>query len=232
MTNFPPVLILAGGLGTRIQSVYPNIPKYLVPVNGVPFALHQLRLLKKMGFHEIVLCVGYKKECIIDLLGDGKKLGLTIHYSAEEQPLGTGGAIKKASQLVSSPFGVLYGDSYLDFDFSPVFQAFLESKKLGLMTVFHNKNKWVKSNVVVKNNEIVKFDKEKQVPEMEYIDYGFSLFSEKAFNDFNKVSFDLSDVVKKLIARQELSAYEIENQFYEVGTREGIKALEKYVSTF
>lgn len=225
--NYPPVLILAGGLGTRISHAYPNIPKYLVPINDEPFALHQLRLLKKMGFNEIVLCVGYKKELIKTLLGDGKALGLRIQYSEDsDQPLGTGGAIKKAAQLVSSPFAVLYGDSYLDFDFKPVFHTFLDSQKSGLMTVYHNKNLLGKSNVAIKNNEVIFFDKENQTPDMDYIDYGFSLYSDTVFNCIKETSFDLSIVVKKLVRDKNLIAYEINHRFYEAGTVDGITDLE------
>jgi len=228
--NYPPVLILAGGLGTRIADAYPDIPKYLVPLNGVPFAIQQLRLLKKMGFNEIILCVAYKKELIKALLGDGKKLGLHIQYCEDDdQQLGTGGAIKKAAQLVSSPFAVLYGDSYLDFDFLPVFQAFLNSKKSGLMTVYHNKNKWGKSNVVISNGEIIAFDKENQTPEMAFIDYGFSLYSGTVFSCFKERYFDLSDVTKKLVHDKNLAVYEINHRFYEAGTVESIADLERYL---
>jgi NDP-sugar pyrophosphorylase family protein len=227
--NYPPVLILCGGLGTRVRNIYPDLPKYLIPIHGEPFAYHQLRLLKKMGFCEIVLCVGYKKEMIKNSLGDGSSFGLQIQYSEEnsDKLLGTGGAIKKAVKLVSSPFAVLYGDSYLNFDFDPVFQKFLSSKKLGLMTIFHNKNQLGKSNVVFKNHEIISFDKEKSSSDMEYIDYGFSLFHSDAFNEIDKTAFDLSDIVKKLISEKNLVGYEIDHQFYEAGTIEGKNELEK-----
>ena len=160
---FPPVLILTGGLGTRIQSLTPDKPKYLVPVNNEPFALHQLRLLKKMGFEQIVLCVGYRAEPIIELLGNGSQLGLTIRYQYDgDELLGTGGAIKKASQSVDSPFCVLYGDSYLVFDAESVYHHFLHLDQCALMTVYPNDNRWDTSNILMKNNRIEQYNKKQQ----------------------------------------------------------------------
>lgn len=231
MDKFPPVLILAGGLGTRIRDHFPETPKYLVPINGEPFALHQLRLLKKMGFNEIILCVGHKKEPIQKLISDGKQLGLNIRYSEDdENSAGTGGAIKKAAQLVSSPFCVIYGDSYLEFDFQPVYKAFLASKKKALMTVFHNKNELGKSNVGIKDGKIIKFDKENQSSDMEYIDFGFSLFSADAFHELKDTSFDLSKIIKILISKNELENYIVNYRFYEVGSINGIDELGKHLA--
>lgn len=228
--NYPTVFILAGGLGTRISKSYPDVPKYLVPVNGEPFAFHQLRLLKKMGFHDVVLCVGYKQDMIKKSLSQGEEFGLRISYSEEvDELLGTGGAIKKAIQSISSqsiPFAVLYGDSYLNFEFNPVFEFFLNSEKEGLMTVYRNKNKFDKSNVIFKNNNITCFDKKNQTAEMEYIDYGFSLYMPSVFDAFDEKSFDLSDVVQKLIASKSLAGFEINQRFYEIGTIEGKRDFE------
>jgi NDP-sugar pyrophosphorylase family protein len=230
MTSFPPVLILAGGFGTRISNKYPNIPKFLVPINNVPFAFYQLRLLKKMGFSDVILCVGYKKELIKKLIKNGANFGLHIEYSEdEEQPLGTGGAIKKASRHISSPFCVIYGDSYLEFDFAKAYQTFIFSKKKALMTIFHNRNEQEKSNILMENNEIILFDKVNQNLDMEYIDYGFQIFSSDIFENYKNNIFDLSDPVKKLIAEKQMATHEVYNCFFEIGSLEGICALENYL---
>lgn len=225
-----PILILAGGLATRLRSHFSNLPKYCIPINGVPFALHQLKLLKKMGFHDIILCVGYQSEKIQKLLGDGSQLGLHIRYSQDgNEPLGTGGAIKKASEIVDSPFAVIYGDSYLEFDVNPVFKAYLSSQKKALLTIFKNNGQWDKSNIVIKDNEVKVYDKTTQSSDMHYIDYGFSIFSKTTFEDFTKSAFDLSDVIQKLIQEKQLAIYEVKERFYEVGTIEGIKELEAHL---
>lgn len=228
----PPVLILAGGLGTRIQSLTHGGPKYLVSVNNEPFGVHQLRLLKKRGFEDIVLCLGSQAEPIIELLGDGLQFELNISYELDgDELLGTGGAIKKASRFIHSPFCVLYGDSYLDFNVKPLYEQFLKSNKQAVMTVFRNQNQWGKSNILLKNNEIVRYDKKSKnrQQEMHHIDFGFLIFSPAVFLAQQGVSFDLVDVLQTLIQQNQLGAYEVNHRFYEVGTPEGVYALEDYL---
>lgn len=229
--KMPPILILAGGLGTRIHSITNGRPKYLMPINNEPFALYQLRLLKKMGFKEIVLCVGHGHDAIMQLLGDGQPLELNIRYSFDgDELLGTGGAIKKASVLTDSPFCVLYGDSYLDFDFTPVFQAFLNSKKSGMMTIFRNDNQWDKSNIEMESNQIVHYDKKNQTAKMHYVDFGFSLFLKDAFSCNIKTPFDLSVIFQELIKQKKLAAFEMFERFYEVGTPASRREFEEFKS--
>jgi NDP-sugar pyrophosphorylase family protein len=224
------LFILAGGLGTRIQTVNPNLPKYLMPVNNEPFALHQLRWLKKAGFEKIVLCVNHRAESIVTLIGNGHHLGLAIEYAFDgEKLLGTGGAIRKASQAMTAPFGVLYGDSYLTMDFKAVYQHFLTVKKSGLLTIFRNENSYEKSNLCVIDNRIVAYDKKNLRADMQYIDYGFSVFSPEVFSNFGDSPFDLSDVIQYLIQENELSAYEVHDRYYEIGTPAGLQSLETYL---
>jgi len=107
------VVILAGGLATRLRPMTETIPKSLVDVNGEPFIAHQLRLLEQNGIRDIVMCVGYLGEQIIKVIGDGKEYGVNIAYSFDgPQLLGTAGAIKQTMPLLKDTFFVLYGDSY------------------------------------------------------------------------------------------------------------------------
>ncbi len=230
MPAFPPVLIIAGGLGTRIQAEYPNLPKSLVPVNGEPFVVHQLRLLKRENVTDVIFCVGHLSKQLVDFVRDGARFGLRVRYSHDgDQLLGTGGSVLKASQPLGSHFAVLYGDSYLDTTFANVYQTFLNSGKRGLMTVYRNENRLIPSNMRVEDRLVTAYDKKNPAPDMVYCDYGLSIFNKSAFAGFHGGAFDLSEVTAKLIDQRELAALEMSHRFYEIGSPEGIKDLAQYL---
>jgi mannose-1-phosphate guanylyltransferase len=104
--------ILAGGFGKRLKPLTDTRPKPMIQVFNTPIIEWQIRWLRKFGVKEFVLCVGYMKEQIIDHIGNGSKFGSTIHYSFEEKPLGTGGALFNAKEFLSNQdsFLVLNGD--------------------------------------------------------------------------------------------------------------------------
>lgn len=109
-------IILAGGFGTRLQSVVSDVPKPMAPVNNQPFLNYQLRYLKHYGINRVVLSVGYLHEKITEYYGSEFE-GINIHYSVETEPLGTGGGIKKAMDMVlSNTVLVLNGDSFFEID--------------------------------------------------------------------------------------------------------------------
>ncbi len=223
MSSFPPVLILAGGLGTRLSSVLAKsgLPKSMVDVLGQPFISRQLNLLKQQGAKQIILCVGHQEKPLRDFVGDGKTFGLAVSYSSDqEHPLGTGGAVLKASKLTDYPFIVLYGDSYLDIPYAPVIEAFENSGKPALMTVYHNNGARGPSNLLFRDGRLIRYDKDAPTAAMEYIDFGLSIFSSSAFEGFTPGSaFDLSDVVKALIARGDLVGHEIFEPFLRVSAQ-------------
>jgi D-glycero-alpha-D-manno-heptose 1-phosphate guanylyltransferase len=111
------VIILAGGFGTRLQSVVKDLPKPMALVNGQPFLELLIRKLKGYGITDIVLSVGYMRDLICDYFGNGTVLGVTINYSAETSPLGTGGAIRTAMErFPAERYLVMNGDSLFDYD--------------------------------------------------------------------------------------------------------------------
>ncbi|HEY5737590.1 MAG TPA: nucleotidyltransferase family protein, partial [Nitrososphaeraceae archaeon] len=95
-------VILAGGLGKRLKPLTNDRPKPMIEVLNVPIIEWQLKWFKKHDIKEIIICVGYLKENIIDYLGSGNKLGINIGYIVEDNPLGTGGALKNTSSLLNS----------------------------------------------------------------------------------------------------------------------------------
>ena len=110
------VLILAGGLGTRLHSVIGDRPKGMAIISGRPFLEYQIERLSSYGFQQIVLCVGYLAHQIQEYFGNGKQWGVEITYAVESELLGTAGAIKNAEHFIDGTFLVLNGDSYLEAD--------------------------------------------------------------------------------------------------------------------
>ena len=229
MITWPlPVAILAGGLATRLRPVTEKIPKSLLPVAGRPFLAHQLELLRRNGIERVILCMGYLGEMIQKEFGDGARFGVRLDYSSDgDRLLGTGGAVRKALPLLGPKFFVLYGDSYLPADYRAIADAFRSSTKPALMTVYANEGRWDTSNVWFTDGQIKCYDKKKRRPEMRHIDYGLSLFDAGVFQALPPDQpIDLADILRDLVAKNELMGYEVRERFYEIGSPDGLKELD------
>ena len=197
-----------------------------MPVAGKPFLAHQFELLHARGIRRVVLCIGHLGEMIQRDFGD-EAFGIKLDYSFDgEKLLGTGGAIKRALPKLGENF-FLYGDSYLPLEYAPVAEFFQRSGKLGLMTVYRNEGKFDTSNVVFADGEIVVYDKKLKLPEMQHIDYGLSLFKASVFDSYSAdQTFDLAEVMGKLVREKQLAGYEVPERFYEMGSPAGLAELE------
>ena len=222
------VIILVGGIATRLHPLTQKIPKALVNVGGEPFIIHQLRLLHFHGIRHVVISAWYRGEMIREYVGNGDRFGMKIEYVFDgDQPLGTGGAIRHALHLVDGSFFVLYGDSYLPCDYYAIQDFFAATHQPGLMTVYQNQGQWDTSNVEMAEGRIISYNKEKQTPRMEYIDYGLGVFRPEVFAFLpDGQSADLTDIYQKLVMDHNLLAYEVKQRFYEIGSFTGLRELD------
>lgn len=106
-------IILAGGMGTRLRSAVPNLPKPMAPVNERPFLGHLMDYWINQGVDEFIISVGYKKEVIIDYFGSNYK-SIPMNYVMENEPLGTGGGLLLAAKGLNDPIIVLNGDTFFE----------------------------------------------------------------------------------------------------------------------
>jgi N-acetyl-alpha-D-muramate 1-phosphate uridylyltransferase len=228
-----PVVILAGGLATRLRPLTEKIPKALLEIAGRPFLEHQVELLKRNSISEVILCVGYLGEMIEQRYGAGESLGVRIRYAFDgPKLLGTGGAIKKASALLPDAFFVLYGDSYLPVDYRAVEQAFQEAGKPALMTVYANGDAWDTSNVWFEHGRIRLYSKREKLPEMHFIDYGLMICTKQIFdNSPPDIPFDLADILEALSRSGELAGHEVHQRFYEIGSPDGLAELDQLLTS-
>ncbi len=224
--------ILAGGLATRMRPVTEYIPKGLLEVAGKPFAIHQLELLRQHGFRQVVFCVGYLGEQIQETLGDGSRWDMELQYVFDgPKLLGTGGALRQAVPILGEGFLVLYGDSYLECDYKAVERAFLNSGRLGLMTVLHNNNQWDRSNVVFAEGRIFQYNKRQRTSQMKHIDYGLGALQATVFNAYPAGEpLDLATIYQDLLAQDQLAGFEVTRRFYEIGSPRGLEETQQYLS--
>ena len=130
---------MAGGRGTRIAELFPNIPKPLIPVDGMPILEREIRSLASQGFNDLILTVGYLADKIMAYFGDGSQLGVKIDYFVEETPLGNAGALfQLRDKIGNEPFFLLNADAAFDVDFNRML-AF-HKKHGGLVTLFTHPN--------------------------------------------------------------------------------------------
>ena len=177
------MVILCGGLATRLGDLAKDIPKSMIKIEGKPFLEYQIENLKKHSIKDIVLCVGHLSEKIESYFGDGEKFGVNIKYSNDgNKPLGAIGAVKNAESLLEDVFFIMYGDSYLSVDFQKAYSFFNKNDKLGLMVVYKNYDKFDKSNIIIENNAVVGYEEKDAV----YIDYGTSILRKKALENVPK----------------------------------------------
>ncbi len=115
-------VILAGGKGTRLRPLTSNIPKPIASIVNTPMIIHTINLLKKHGFDEIIITIGYLGNQIEDLLGDGKELGVKITYFKETFPLGTAGALKLLEDQFNETFLVISSDIITDLNLKQMYE--------------------------------------------------------------------------------------------------------------
>jgi NDP-sugar pyrophosphorylase family protein len=227
-------VILAGGLGTRLWPLTKTVPKPMVPVAGVPYLEHQLRLLKQQSICDVVLLTGYLGEEVEEYFGDGSRLGLSLRYSRELQPLGTGGALREARQLLDETFVLIYGDSYLPIQYPAVHDRLLSSGAQCVVVVYDNQlsNTSVTNNIDLDSNGLVTLYDKDSSRKLHYVDAGV-LALRKSCVDLippaGVVSLE-KEIFPLLIAGRQLAAHITGQRFYDIGTPERLKVIEEFLA--
>jgi NDP-sugar pyrophosphorylase family protein len=228
-------VILAGGLGTRLGSLTARIPKPLVPVAGIPYLEHQLRLLARQSIRDVVLLTGYLGQAIEEHFGDGRSLGLSIRYSREPSPLGTGGALRLASPLIADPFLVIYGDSYLPIDYREVVASLDRFPVTGVVVVYDDREgrTSVRNNVAMDDEGfVIRYDKDSvDDKSLKFVEAGVLAFRRGVIDLIPEGVVSLEkELFPQLITTRQLRAYPTVQRFYDIGTPDRLRAIEEYLS--
>ncbi len=227
-------MILAGGLGTRLRPITEKIPKPMVAVSGQPFLTWQLRECLKQNYKNVLLLVSYLGEQIQSHYGDGSSIGLSISYSFEGRPLGTGGALKNAFHELDESFFVLNGDSFLRAPMSELERSFDESGADALISTYDNRLKTpVKENLKVVDGWITRYQKAGGTENgLEVIDSGIYLLKKSVISKITQEKFQLEDLWPDLIKRKKLFSVAVSERFYDIGTPERLTEFEEKIHDY
>ena len=152
-------LILAGGRGKRLRPITDKIPKPLILINNLPLIERSIKYLKKFGITDIIICSGYKSKQIENFLQKKKNFNCKIEFSIERSPLGTAGAIKKATQKISDDsFVVINGDVVTNIDLRKIL------KKPNTIAANELKTKF--GTMEIKNSKIIAFNEKSDVEDV------------------------------------------------------------------
>ena len=215
-------IVLAGGLGTRLQEVLPGIPKCMAPVNAKPFLTYVLDYLAEQGIIKVILSVGYLKDQIINYFGDNYK-SLKIEYSIEKEPLGTGGAAKLSFGFCNQDeVFVLNGDTC----FFPDLKAMedLHFAATADITIAVKQMTDTARYGLVKTDQsgrIIDFREKEPTSGDGLINGGIYLINRKIVDNFHEQKFSLeNDIFKKSCSEFKMQAFRSDAFFLDMGIPE------------
>ncbi|MGE3975721.1 MAG: sugar phosphate nucleotidyltransferase [Bdellovibrionales bacterium] len=233
MSRIDQVVILAGGLGTRLRPITEKIPKPLVEVRGHPFLYWQLLDIEEQGFEDVVLLAGHLGEQIEDYI-NSLELDLNMRVSIEPKQMGTGGAIVYAKKHLDDHFVLLNGDSFLKMEYAEMVEDYFDRGLEASLTYFPDvKKSPVPSNLKIKNDLVLDYQKNGGLENgFEYIDSGVYVLNKELFTETPEESFSLESLWKGLIAKQKLGAFLVNERFYDIGTSERLKLFEERLGDY
>jgi len=229
------VVILAGGLGTRLRPLTHDIPKPMVPTRGIPYLHYQLHYLAEQGYRRFLLLTGHLSRQIEDYFGDGSSRGWEISYSVEPHPLGTGGGLRLALPLLAERFILLYGDSFLPISFTRLQEEYLDNGREGLMVLYDNSELTdVKNNVELDPaGAVVAYDKEDSRGKT-HVEAGVLVLTRNLAAEIpagRKYALE-QEKFPRLIADGRMGGFVTRQRFYDIGTPERLKEFEQVIHDY
>ena len=221
-------VIIAGGLGTRLQPYTTFLPKPMLPLGEKPILEHLIEWSKKNGIKSIVLCVSYLRKSIENYFKDGKKFGVSIEYAVSTRPLATAGQLKTAEKFIDDTFVCMYGDSIYGFNLRNMIKQHNQTKSFVTMSLKEYKTKLPYGVIeTTKNNRITAW---KEKPEIKAnINIGCYVMEPEIFKLIPKDRpYGMDSVIKNAMSKKKvISSFISKNEFIDIGDKESYERANK-----
>ncbi len=217
-------VILAGGLGTRLQPYTTFLPKPMLPLGEKPILERLIEWTKKNGVKSVVLCVSYLRKTIEDYFEDGKRFGVDIEYAISNKPLATAGQLKTAEEFVDDTFVCMYGDSIFDFSLRSMIKQ--HSKKKAFVTMSLNEYKTNLPYGVIETSKTGKVVSWNEKPEIKAnVNMGCYVMESEVMNLIPKNKpYGMDDVIKKAMKKKKtVNSFITKKEFTDIGNKASYK---------
>lgn len=213
-------MILAAGKGERMRPLTLTTPKPLIPVNGTPLIVYHIKALAKAGFRDIIINHAWLGQQIEDYLGNGEQFGVSIQYSAEGEPLETGGGILKALPLLGkNPFLLVNGDVFCDYPFEKLKHTINE---LAHLVLVNNPEHVANGDFGLTNNQLVINEAEQK-----YTYSGIAIINPTLFANCTEKAFKLPPLLREAMTKQLVTGELFTGNWTDVGTIERLHQVEQ-----
>ena len=224
-------VILAGGLGTRLQPYTTFLPKPMLPLGEKPILEHLVDWNRKNGVKSIVLCVSYLRRTIEDYFEDGKRFGVDIEYAVSNKPLATAGQLKTAEEFLDETFVCMYGDSIFDFSLRNMIKDHLKRKSFVTMSLHEYKTNLPYGVIeTTKNGKVTSWNEKPEIKAN--INMGCYVMEPGVLKFIPKNKpYGMDSVIKKAMSsKKPVNAFVTKKGFTDIGNKASYKkAYQEYI---
>ncbi|MBI5859446.1 MAG: nucleotidyltransferase family protein [Nitrosarchaeum sp.] len=217
-------IILAGGLGTRLQPYTTFLPKPMLPLGEKPILEHLVSWTRKNGIKSVVLCVSYLRKTIEDYFEDGKRFGVSIEYAVSNRPLATAGQLKTAEKFIDDTFVCMYGDSIFDFNLRSMINQHKQKKSFVTMSLYEYKTNLPYGVIeTTKTGKVIAWNEK---PEIKVnINMGCYVMEPDVMDLIPKnIPYGMDDVIKKAMAKKKpINSIVSKKGFLDIGNKASYK---------
>ncbi|HJJ22327.1 MAG TPA: nucleotidyltransferase family protein [Nitrosopumilus sp.] len=224
-------VILAGGLGTRLQPYTTFLPKPMLPLGEKPILEHLIYWIRKNGIKSIVLCVSYLRKTIEDYFEDGKRFGVNIEYAISNRALSTAGQLKTAEKFIDDTFVCVYGDSIFHFSLRNMIKQHIKKKAFVTMSLNEYKTNLPYGVIETsKNGRVLSWNEKPKITAN--VNMGCYVMEPKVLSLIPKNKpYGMDDVIKKAMSRKKIvSSFISKKGFTDIGNKSSYKkAYQEYI---
>lgn len=216
--------VLSGGKGTRLGSMTDSVQKTMIDINGKPVLQHQIEFLKRNGIKDVIFSIGHFSQQIVDFFGDGKKFGVNIEYSVEDEPLGTAGPLRLAKEKLKETFVMINGDTLIDVEIDEVVKFHKEKKSVATIMLVESEETKSRGMVKMKDGMITEFVEKPDKDTRSLINGGMYVLESDVI-DYVPEGYAMieTDVFPKLASEGKLAGWTGKVRIMDMGTPERLE---------